>query len=57
MFEFYTAEGASPIEIYRRMRIVFGEDTINVGSDSGSVGLRAAKMTLVIGRATADQSR
>jgi transposase len=32
MIEFYTAEGASPIEIYRRMRIVYGEDTIDVGS-------------------------
>jgi len=32
MIELYTAEGASPIEIYRCMRIVYGDDTIDVGS-------------------------
>jgi len=57
MIEFNTAEGSSPIEIYKCMRIVYGEDTIAVGSDAGSVGLRGAKSTLVIGRATADQLR
>jgi len=55
MIEFYTAEGFSPLEIYRHMRIVYGEDTIDVGSDAGSFGLRAAKRTLVIVRAMADQ--
>jgi hypothetical protein len=39
MIEFYNAEGPSPVEIYRRMWIVYGEDTIDVGSDAGSVGL------------------
>lgn len=54
MIEFYTAEGSSPIEIHRRMRILYGEDTIDVGSDAGPVGVRAAKRTVVIGHATAD---
>ena len=58
MIEFYTAEGSSPIGIYRRMRIVYGEYTIDVGSDAGCVGLRAAKrILLVTGHATADQPR
>jgi len=57
MIELNTVEGSSPIEIYKCMRIVYGKDTIDVGSDAGFVGLRAANRTLVIGRATADQSR
>ena len=32
MIELNTAEGSSPIEIYKCMRIVYGEDTIDVGS-------------------------
>jgi transposase len=32
VIEFLTAEGSSPIKIHRRLRSVFGEDTIDVSS-------------------------
>jgi hypothetical protein len=32
MSEFLTAESSSPLKIHRRLRIVYGADTIDVGS-------------------------
>jgi len=54
---FLTADGSSPIEIYRRLRKVYGDDSINVSSDAGPVVLREGKRKLVIGPAAADQPR
>jgi hypothetical protein len=54
---FLTADGSSPIEIYRRMRNVYGGDSINVSSDAGPVVLSEVKRKLVIGLAAADQPR
>jgi histone-lysine N-methyltransferase SETMAR len=39
VIEFLTAESSSPIEIHRRLRSVYVEDAIDVGSDAGSVVL------------------
>jgi hypothetical protein len=50
MSEFLTAYGSSPLEIHRRLRIVYGEDAIDVGSVRCWVRLlRTVKKILVTG--------
>jgi hypothetical protein len=52
-----TADGCSPLEIHRRLRSVYGEDAIDVGSDAGPVVLRTVIRTLFTGPAATVQPR
>lgn len=51
VIEFITAEGSSPTEIYRLLRSVYGDDTVAVQLDAGSVVLRLVERTSVTGPA------
>ena len=55
VFEFLTAEGASPKEIRGRLRSVFGEGATDVSSENGHVVSRAVNPALVTGPAGLQQ--
>lgn len=45
--EILTTAGCSPIEICRHLRSMYGEDAVDVGSDSECIVLRVLKRILV----------
>jgi hypothetical protein len=54
--EFVTTESSGPIAIHTQIKIVYGADTTDVNSDTGSVTLRAVKRTLVTGPTALEQT-
>lgn len=52
VIEFLTVEYFSPAEIHRSLRSMYGEDSIDAGSDAGSIVVRAVKRTLLTRRPT-----
>ena len=45
--EIFTTADCSPIEIQRHLRSMYGEDAVDVGSDSGCIILSVLKRILV----------